>query len=74
MKDLFPDSQVYYGVKAGSDFSALLGRGVFNLKRDAIECANRFPAFQIWRYEDRWGKRYSEELTRERDPLACIRA
>lgn len=74
MKNLFPDSQIYYGVKAGSDFSALLGRGVFNLKRDAIECAERFPAFQVWRYEDRGGKRFCEELIRELDPLGCVRA
>ena len=74
MKNLFPDSQIYYGVKAGSDFSALLGRGVFNLKRDAMDCAERFPAFQVWRYEDRGGKRFCEELVRELDPLGCVRA
>ena len=74
MKNLFPDSQIYYGVKAGSDFSALLGRGVFNLKRDAMDCAERFPAFQVWRYEDRGGKRFCEELVQELDPLECVRA
>jgi hypothetical protein len=69
-----PPSQIYYGVKAGSDFSALIGRGVFDLRRDAIACAEKFPAFQVWRYEDKDGKRFSEELVREIDPLACIRA
>jgi hypothetical protein len=74
MKNLFPSAQIYFGVKAGPDFSILLSRGVFDLKRDAIACAEKFPAFQVWRYVDKDGKRFSEELVREIDPLACIRA
>ena len=74
MKNTFPSTQIYYGVKAGPDFSVLLSRGVFELKRNAIACAEKFPAFQVWRYVDKDGKRYSEELILELDPLACVRA
>jgi len=68
------ETQVYFGVRAGVDFSALLGRGVFNRKRDAILHAEGFQAYQVWRYVDRNGERYSEEIICERDPLACVRA
>jgi hypothetical protein len=68
-----PAIRIYYGVKAGCDFSALIGRGVFDIKRDAVAIAECFPAFQVWRFEDHNGKRYSCELVRERDPLACVR-
>ena len=56
----------YYGVKAGADPTALLGRGVFDLLRDAKSEANKYPVHEIWAYD--------ENEKGERTRTVCVRA
>jgi len=58
----------FYGVKAGAADDALLGRGVFDLLREAKAVAMAFRCFEIWAYEENErGERTSARRVLERE-------
>lgn len=55
--------QIFYSVKASTVAGgSLLGRGLFDLLRDAQTEADKYPAHEIWRHEDASGVRVKNEL------------
>ena len=51
MKDLY----IYYGLRAGIESDALIGRGVYDRLKDAKEAAKPYRAYEITRFAEAQG-------------------
>jgi len=58
-----PKKQVYWALSASIvNGGSLISRGLFDRLCDAVEAADAFPFHEIWRLEDREGRRYKQTL------------
>lgn len=57
--------KIFYSVVGGPS-GVCITRGIFDFKRDALECAGKYETYEIYRFVEIDGKRVESKIIKEK--------